>query len=27
VRLVQKGSLGASDEKKAVRVKDLRKLF
>ncbi|UKK47875.1 phenylacetate--CoA ligase [Prevotella sp. E9-3] len=27
VRLVKKGSLGASDEKKAVRVKDLRKLF
>ncbi len=27
VRLVQKGSLGASDEKKAVRVRDLRKLF
>jgi len=27
VRLVPKGSLGASDEAKAVRVKDLRKLF
>ena len=27
VRFVAKGSLGASDEKKAVRVKDLRKLF
>ena len=27
VRLVQKGSLEASDEKKAVRVKDLRKLY
>ncbi len=27
VRLVPKGSLNASDEKKAVRVKDLRKLF
>lgn len=27
VRLVKKGSLGASDEKKAVRVRDLRKLF
>lgn len=27
VRLVKKGSLGASDEKKAVRVCDLRKLF
>ena len=27
VRFVAKGSLGASDEKKAVRVKDLRKLY
>ena len=27
VNFVKKGSLGASDEKKAVRVKDLRKLF
>ena len=27
VRLVPRGSLKASDEKKAVRVKDLRKLF
>lgn len=27
VRLVQKGTLNVSDEKKAVRVKDLRKLF
>ncbi|MBQ9672216.1 MAG: phenylacetate--CoA ligase [Prevotella sp.] len=27
VRLVKKGSLGASDEKKAVRVRDLRKCF
>lgn len=27
VRLVPKGTLNASDEKKAVRVKDLRKLF
>jgi phenylacetate-CoA ligase len=27
VRLVPKGSLPTSDEKKAVRVKDLRKLF
>lgn len=27
VRFVAKGSLGASDEKKAVRVRDLRKLF
>lgn len=27
VKLVPKGSLNASDEKKAVRVKDLRKLF
>lgn len=27
VRLVPKGTLAVSDEKKAVRVKDLRKLF
>jgi len=27
VRLVQKGTLAVSDDKKAVRVKDLRKLF
>ena len=27
VKLVPKGSLVVSDEKKAVRVKDLRKLF
>ena len=27
VRLIPKGSLQVSDEKKAVRVKDLRKLF
>ena len=27
VRLVSKGTLTVSDEKKAVRVKDLRKLF
>ena len=27
VRLVPKGTLTVSDEKKAVRVKDLRKLF
>ena len=27
VRLVPKGTLQTSDEKKAVRVKDLRKLF
>ena len=27
VRLVSKGTLAVSDEKKAVRVKDLRKLF
>ena len=27
VRFVQKGALAVSDEKKAVRVKDLRKLF
>ena len=27
VRLVAKGSLSVSDEKKAVRVRDLRKLF
>ena len=27
VRLVPKGTLVTSDEKKAVRVKDLRKLF
>jgi phenylacetate-CoA ligase len=27
VKLVPKGTLAVSDEKKAVRVKDLRKLF
>ena len=27
VKLVQKGTLAVSDEKKAVRVRDLRKLF
>ena len=27
IRLVQKGTLAVSDEKKAVRVRDLRKLF
>ena len=27
IRLVQKGTLATSDEKKAVRVRDLRKLF
>ena len=27
IRLVQKGTLAKSDEKKAVRVRDLRKLF
>jgi phenylacetate-CoA ligase len=27
VKLVRKGSLAVSDEKKAVRVRDLRKLF
>ena len=27
VRLLAKGSLAVSDEKKAVRVRDLRKLF
>ena len=27
VRLVQKGTLAVNDDKKAVRVKDLRKLF